>query len=80
MKKFLILLLAGLTMTTVACGDFPETPINTSSSETASIAAASVMGEQRVDTNTTVGEVIANPAFEDFGDFYFPLTALLQTI
>lgn len=73
MKKFLILLLAGLTMTTVACGDFPETPINTSSSETASIAAASVMGEQRVDTNTTVGEVIANPAFEDFGRLLFPV-------
>lgn len=73
MKKCLILLLAGLTMTTAACGDFPDTPINTSSSETASIAAASVTGEQRVDTNTTVGDVITNPAFEDFGRLLFPV-------
>ena len=73
MKKFLMLLLAGLTMTTASCGNFPETPTNTSSSEIASIAAASVTGEQRVDTNTTVGEVIANPAFEDFGRLLFPV-------
>lgn len=73
MKKFLMLLLAGFTMITAACGDFPETPINTSSSKTASITAASVTGEQRVDTNTTVGEVIANPTFEDFGRLLFPV-------
>lgn len=73
MKKFLILLLTGFTMITAAYGDFPETPINTSSSKTASITAASVTGEQRVDTNTSVGEVIANPTFEDFGRLLFPI-------
>ena len=73
MKKFLILLLAGFTMTTASCGNFPETKADISSSEAASIAAASVTGEQRVDTNTTVGEVIANPAFEDFGRLLFPV-------
>lgn len=73
MKKFPILLFAGLTMTTSACGDFAETPISTSNSESASIAAASVTEEQRVDTNKTVGKVIANPAFENFGKLLFPV-------
>ena len=77
MKKFLVLLLAGLTMTTAACGDFPETPINTSSSKTALITVTSVTGEQRVNTDTTVGEVIANPAFEDFGRLVFPVDRIV---
>lgn len=73
MKKFLMLLLAGLTITTTACGDFPETQANTNHSDTVSIASDSIVGEQSVNTNTTVGEVIANPAFEDFGRLLFPV-------
>lgn len=68
MKKVLILLLTGFTMITTACGNFSESPINTSNSET-----ASVTGEQQVNTDTTVGEVIANPAFKDFGRLLFPV-------
>lgn len=73
MKNFVVLLFAGLIMTTSACGNFPETQVNTSNSETTSIALDSVTGEQRVNTNTTVGEVIANPKFKDFGRLLFPV-------
>ena len=73
MKKGFILLLAGLTMTTAACGNFPETQADISNPDTVSIASDSIIGEQKVNTDTTVGEVIANPVFEDFGRLLFPV-------
>lgn len=70
MKKFLTLLLSGMLLTATSCGNFPE---DIEGSETASIAVASITGDKKVNTYTTVGEVIANPAFEDFGRLLFPV-------
>lgn len=73
MKRVLVLLLAGITMAATACGNFPETQANINNSDTVSITSESIVGEQQVSTETTVGEVIANPAFGDFGRLLFPV-------
>lgn len=72
MKRVLVLLLAGITMAATACGNFPETQTGSSYSDSVSITSDSI-GEQQVNTETTVGEVIASPAFGDFGRLLFPV-------
>ncbi|MCM1228155.1 MAG: alpha/beta hydrolase-fold protein [Clostridium sp.] len=77
MKKFLTLLLSGLLMTTTACGDLPENQANTGNPDTISFAAASITGDKKVNTDTTIGEVITAPEFEDFGRLLFPVDRIV---
>lgn len=71
MKKFLALMLTGLFMTTTSCGNFPESQANTN------IVSVSSTGDKKVNTDTTVGEITANPAFEDFGRLLFPVDRIV---
>lgn len=68
MKKIIVLLLAGLLISTASCGNFAETQNGANNS-----GINSATGEKRVNTDTTVGEIIANPVFEDFGRLLFPV-------
>lgn len=72
MKKYLTVLLAGAIMAMTSCGDFPETQANTNSNHI-SAASNSIAENNEITVNTTVGEIIANPAFEDFGRLLFPV-------
>ncbi|MDE6847806.1 MAG: hypothetical protein K2J44_00450 [Ruminococcus sp.] len=65
MKKKIAVLLAVLLISTASCGSFVETQNGTN--------IDSVTGEQTVNTNTTVKEVISNPIFENFGRLLFPV-------
>lgn len=68
MKKIIVLLLAGLLISNASCGNLSETQNGANNS-----GINSATGEKRVNTDTTVGEIIANPVFEDFGRLLFPV-------
>lgn len=74
MKKILTLFLTLLlAATTSACGNYPESQTNIDNSDAVSNSVNSGAGDKKVNEDTTVGEVISNPAFKDFGRLLFPV-------
>ena len=66
MKKIISIFMSGFLMILTSCGVTPE------SSQKSSVNISNT-SNQFANINTTVGEVISNPAFEDFGRLLFPV-------